>query len=48
MSTVSSAVLCDDTMRTTDMSAAVPARREWGRHHPGYSVNAQRIDLAVS
>jgi hypothetical protein len=36
------------TMRTTDMSVAVPARREWGRYHPGYCVNGQRIDLTVS
>jgi len=35
-------------MRTTDMSVAVPGRREWGRRHPGYCVNAQRIDLIVS
>jgi hypothetical protein len=35
-------------MRTTDMSVAVPGRREWGRRHPGYCVNAQRIDLVVS
>jgi hypothetical protein len=35
-------------MRTTDMSVAVPGRREWGRRHPGYCVNAQRIDLTVS
>jgi hypothetical protein len=35
-------------MRTTDMSLAVPGRREWGRCHPGYCVNAQRIDLTVS
>lgn len=35
-------------MRTTDMSVAVPSRREWGRRHPGYCVNAQRIDLVVS
>ena len=35
-------------MRTTDMSVAVPGRREWGRRHPGYCVNAQRIDLTLS
>jgi hypothetical protein len=36
------------TMRTTDMSVAVPARREWGRRDLGYCVNAQRIDVSVS
>lgn len=34
-------------MRTTDMDVAVPGRRAWGQRHPGYCVNAQRIDLVV-